>query len=92
MKVKKGYSPLESFSLSFSPDKPGLLKLPGHDAKMSLINELFSRGEEAEAKKMFRQALHDITRKLDRILEAEKTGDEDGAPANLAASLLGQEG
>lgn len=92
MKVKKGYSPLESYSLSFSPNKPGLLKLPGNDARMSLIDELFRQGEEAEAKKMFRQALQEITRKLDRILEAESAQEEEGAPGELPATLLGQEG
>lgn len=92
MKVKKGYSGLESFSLSFASNQADLLKLPGNDAKMGLINHLFSVGEEEEAKKMFRQALSEITGKLDRILE-EQNRKDDGFSSNagMVASLSVQE-
>jgi hypothetical protein len=64
MKAKSSYSGLESFFLSFSTKKTELLQLPGSNASMSRINDLFDAGREEEARMALRQALEEITRDL----------------------------
>lgn len=86
MKAKKGYSGLESFPLSFSSTKTELLKLPGNDGKMRLINDLFDSGEDVEARSMLRKALYEVTHNLDRIL-AEGRGVSEKSEPGLVASL-----
>ena len=49
MKAKGNYSGLDSFSLSFSTKKDELLHLPGNDARMGRINELFDAGRTLRA-------------------------------------------
>jgi hypothetical protein len=92
MKAKKGYSGLERFSLSFASNKADLLKLPGNDAKMGVINDLFNVGEDEAARKMFRQALDEITGKLDKILESKDREKEyDSSEHGIASLLLSRE-
>lgn len=94
MKAKSGYSGLESFPLSLSTNRPGLLRLSGHDAKVRLINDLFDAGNEEEARRMLRKALDEVTRDLDRILgdgrQPGTAGDKTG-PNGEAALLLAVE-
>lgn len=86
MKVKKGYSGLDNFSLCFASDKADLFKLPGNDAKMGLINHLFNAGKDEEARKVFREALAEITGKLDKILDKENNeADRRKAEPTLAS-------
>lgn len=71
MKAKSSYTGLESISLSFSTKSPDLLKLPGNNAKMGIINDLFDSGDPDEARKLLRNALADISQNLDKILAEE---------------------
>lgn len=68
MKAKRGYSGLESFTLSFSAKGAGLLTLSGNDAKAGIINELLDSGREEEARRMLRKTLAEMTRDLDTVL------------------------
>ncbi|MHB8057183.1 MAG: hypothetical protein ACYDHC_04730 [Desulfuromonadaceae bacterium] len=78
MKAKSSYTGLESISLSFSTKNPELLRLPGDNGRMGLINDLFDSGNPEEAKKLLRSTLADISGNLDKILstEAEKAHDD----------------
>lgn len=86
MKAKKGYSGLESFPLSFSSKRTGLLSLAGNDAKMRRIGDLFDSGDEAEARSMLRKVLYEVTHDLDRIV-AEARDVAERPEADLGAGL-----
>ena len=78
MKAKSSYTGLESISLSFSTKSPDLLKLPGNNAMMGIINDLFDSGDPDEARNKLRNALADISQNLDKILADEgKKNDPD---------------
>jgi len=93
MKAKSSYTGLESISLSFSAKSPELLKLPGDNARMGLINDLFDSGNPDEARKMLRSALADISLNLDKILatEGEKAHDDCNELADAAFLKLSLE-
>lgn len=78
MKAKRGYSGLESVSLTSSAKKSEVLRLSGNAAQTRLINELFDSGEEEEARRVLRKALAEVTRDLDRILADGGTGRDAG--------------
>lgn len=86
MKAKSSYTGLESVALSFSSKSADLLKLPGDNAKMGLINDLFDSGNPDEARKLLRNALADISQNLDKILanEGEKGHDDSNALCDMA--------
>lgn len=88
MKAKRSYSGLESFSLSFSMKKDDLLHLPGNDARMSRIHELFDAGREDEARTALRQALDDITRDLDIDRAGGSSVRSNSRSGDTVASLL----
>ncbi len=71
MKAKSCYTGLASISLSFSTKSPDLLKLPGNNGKIGIINDLFDAGDEDEARRLLRSALADISQNLDKILADE---------------------
>ncbi|NTW79415.1 MAG: hypothetical protein HGB32_04635 [Geobacteraceae bacterium] len=71
MKAKSSYTGLESVSLSFSTKSSDLFKLPGNNATMGIINDLFDSGDPEEARKQLRSALADISQNLDKILAEE---------------------
>ncbi len=73
MKAKKGYSGLESFTLSFSTKGSELLTLSGNDAEAGIINELLDSGREEEARRMLRKTLAEMTRDLDTVLDGKKS-------------------
>jgi hypothetical protein len=89
MKAKSAYTGLADISLSFSTKSPDLLKLPGNNAKLGLINDLFDAGDEDEARRLLRSALADISQNLDKILadEGQKNGMNDHAGLADMASL-----
>ena len=93
MKAKSSYTGLESISLSFSAKNPELLKLPGDNGRMGLINDLFDSGNPDEARKLLRNALADISQNLDKILatEGEKARDDRNEMADAAFLKLSLE-
>lgn len=93
MKAKSSYTGLESISLSFSAKNPELLKLPGDNGRMGLINDLFDSGNPDEARKLLRNALADISQNLDKILatEGEKAHDDRNGLADSAFLKLSLE-
>jgi LPS O-antigen subunit length determinant protein (WzzB/FepE family) len=79
MKAKSSYTGLESISLSFSTKSTDLMKLPGDNSRMGIINDLFDSGNPDEARKVLRNALADISQNLDKILVTEHKNNHDAA-------------
>lgn len=83
MKAKSNYTGLESISVSFSTKSKDLMKLPGDNSRMGIINDLFDSGNPDEARRLLRNTLADISQNLDKILATENKKDHQAAVDQL---------